>query len=284
MDVLMLPLFLSLSLAGPADAAPTTRPATVRIAMCQILGIDSDREGNFQRIETALAEAKRQGAAIACFPEGAILGWVNPEAHQLAHPIPGPDTDRLAALARRHDVMLCVGVEEKDGDKLHDSVVLIDRRGRILLKHRKINTLVELMTPPYTRGTTVEAAETEHGRIGLLICADTFDPKLLERMRDRRADLLLVPYGWAAEDKAWPGHGDSLRDTVTKAAKAVGAPVVGTDLIGEITHGPWTGRTYGGQSVAADADGRVLVRGKDREAQVLLVDVPTGHRSFARQE
>ena len=34
-------------------------------------------------------DAKEQGAQIATFPESAILGWENPEAHRLAHPIPG---------------------------------------------------------------------------------------------------------------------------------------------------------------------------------------------------
>jgi len=47
----------------------------VKIAICQILVIDSDREGNFRRIEYALADAKAQGAQIAAFPESAILGW-----------------------------------------------------------------------------------------------------------------------------------------------------------------------------------------------------------------
>jgi hypothetical protein len=40
----------------------------VKIAICQILVIDSDREGNFRRIEYALAGAKSQGAQIAAFP------------------------------------------------------------------------------------------------------------------------------------------------------------------------------------------------------------------------
>jgi len=74
---------------------------------------------------------------------------------------------------------------------------------------------------------------------------------------------------------------------VAKAARAIGAPVVGTDNIGTITHGPWTGRTFGGQSVACDADGIVLARGNDRQSQVLVFDVPLGwkdpNRKAARQ-
>ena len=47
---------------------------TVRVAACQILCIDSDREGNFRRIEYALEEARAAHADIAAFPESSILG------------------------------------------------------------------------------------------------------------------------------------------------------------------------------------------------------------------
>jgi len=282
--LLIFPGVIGCVFAGIAGtgAAPA-QSGRVKVALCQILCVDGDREGNFRRIEEALSEAKTRGAAIACFPETSILGWVNPEAHTRAFPIPGKDTERLARLARRYGMMVCIGLAEKSGDRLYDSVVLIGRDGKLLLKHRKINILANLMTPPYTPGEKVEAVETEFGRIGLLICADTFSSEILEKMRARRPDLVLVPYGWAAKPEEWPRHGDSLRDTVAKAARAIGAPVVGTDLVGEITHGPWKGRTYGGQSVVADAEGRILGRAKDRRPDVVVVEVVPGRRSGAQR-
>ena len=74
--------------------------------MCQILSIDGDREGNFRRIEYALETAKAAGANIATFPESVILGWENPDAHRLATPIPGADSDRIAALAKKYGLMI----------------------------------------------------------------------------------------------------------------------------------------------------------------------------------
>ena len=56
----------------------------VRVAVCQTLCIDSDIEGNFRRVENALEAAAEQGAELACFPETALLGWINPEARGLA--------------------------------------------------------------------------------------------------------------------------------------------------------------------------------------------------------
>jgi len=249
-------------------------PRTVPLAACQIFCIDSDRDGNFARIEHALKVAKGQNAEIACFPETCLLGWVNPEAHQLAEPIPGKDSKSLAALAQKYQLMLCVGLAEKDGEKLYDSVILIDSDGNLLLKHRKMNILTSLMAFPYTLGETVDIVETRFGRIGLLICADTFQDEVLSRMAEKKPDLVIVPYGWAAKKSAWPQHGESLKNTVAKAARSTGAPIVGTNLVGAITHGPWTGYTYGGQSVIAGGEGNVLAVAKDRDADVILVELP----------
>jgi predicted amidohydrolase len=40
----------------------------------------------FRRIEYALETAKAGHADIAAFPESAVLGWENPDAHHLAIP------------------------------------------------------------------------------------------------------------------------------------------------------------------------------------------------------
>ena len=60
----------------------------------------------------------------------------------------------------------------------------------------------------------------------------------------------------------------ALADVVKNASKIVGCPVVGTDLVGEISHGPWTGQIYGGLSVAYDHNTDALIIGKDRERDI----------------
>ncbi len=239
--------------------------------MCQIVSLDGDRCGNFVRIENAISQAKDAQAQIICFPETVILGWVNPDAHKRAYPIPGKDSDRLCKLAGDYAVHLCIGLAEKKGKSLYDSAILINDKGEILLKHRKINILPELMTPPYTPGRQVDAVETTFGRIGLLICADTHKERILKRMAALKPAILLVPYGYAAEEKDWPGHGRELERVVTHAAKKVHAPVVGTNLVGQITKGPWKGRTYGGHSVAADRTGKIISTGKDCDRDIVIV-------------
>jgi len=246
---------------------------TVKVAICQIFCLDGDRLGNFVRIENAIREAKDAGADIACFPETAILGWINPDAHKRAYQIPGEDSDKLCKLAKDYDLYLCIGLAEKEGRRLYDSVILIDNKGNILLKHRKINLLMELMNPPYTPGENIDVVETKFGIIGLLICADTHDSEILKQMATLKPDLLLIPYGYAAAEDEWPGHGKELEKVVVNTAKKTGAFVMGTNLVGEITNGPWKGRIYGGQSLAADRTGRIVVVAKDRDRDINIVKI-----------
>jgi N-carbamoylputrescine amidase len=248
----------------------------IKLAMCQIFILDGDRAGNFVRIENAIREAKDDGAEIVCLPETSILGWVNPDAHKRAYSIPGKDSDRLRKLAKKFKVYLCAGLEEKDGNRLYDSAILTDDKGKIILKHRKINVMPELMKPPYTPGGEIGAVRTKFGKISVLICADTHEDEILERMAALKPDLLLVPYGYAAPETDWPGHGKELKKVVTKTAKKTKTVVVGTNLVGEITHGLWRGRVYGGQSIAADKNGKVIAVCKDRDRDIRIIAVNTG--------
>lgn len=265
-----------LPLAVGVPCAATKK--VVRLAICQILVIDSDREGNLRRIEDALEEAEARHAEIAVFPESSILGWENPDAHRMAAPIPGADSDRIAALARKHNMMIAIGLDEKDGDRLYDAAILVDRSGKLLWKHRKINVLPELMSPPYAQGepTGIGVVETEFGRIGVLICADTFTDAYLQRLVALKPDLVLVPYGWAAPNDQWPQHSKQLENLVKARAAELRCPMAGVDLVGEMTHGPWQGQTYGGSSFVADGSGTILLQARDRDTDLRVIDLAIG--------
>lgn len=258
--------------------ASTSSPRPVRVAVCQILVIDGDREGNFRRIEYALETARAEHAAIAAFPESAILGWENPDAHRMAAPIPGADSDRVAALASKYGLMIAIGLDEKDGGLLYDSAILVDKAGKLLWKHRKMNVLAELMDPPYSEGKPddIGVVQTEYGRIGVLICADTFVETNFERLIRLKPDLMLVPYGWAATVDQWPGHSRELESLISVRARLLRCPMVGVDLVGAMSQGPWKGRTYGGASIVADGTGKILATLRDRDVEVRVIQVPVG--------
>ena len=251
------------------------------MAVCQILVIDGDREGNFRRIENALEEARRGRAAIATFPESAILGWQNPDAHRMAAPIPGADIDRIAGLASRFGTMISIGLDEKSGAALYGAAVVIDGTGRLLLRHRKLNVLAELMDPPYATGREEDIAvvETEFGRIGMVICADTFVDSYARRVEDLRPDLMLIPYGWAAPVDRWPAHAGELERLVCRRARQWRCPVVGTNPVGAISQGPWRGQIYGAASVVADGAGNTLAVLRDRDVEIRVVELRPGRRA-----
>jgi predicted amidohydrolase len=255
------------------NAQNMLKKKTIKIAMAQIFCLDGDRSGNLLRIENAIKEAQLKEVDIVLFPESSIFGWVNPVAHERATPIPGADADSLCLLAKKYNIHVCIGLDEKDGDKLFDSAIFIDNQGIILLKHRKINVLSNLMTPPYSVGNGVQTVQTPFGKIGLMICADSFQDDLLTEMATQKPDLLLIPYGWAAPENKWPEHGKELHKVVQKAAKLINCPVVGTDLIGQISHGPWAGQIYGGQSVATNKKGEIIALGKDRERDIVVFNL-----------
>lgn len=129
------------------------------------------------------------------------------------------------------------------------------------------------MTPPYTPGSSINVVETKFGRIGMLICADTFLEEYVQKMAEHKPDILLVPYGWAATEKEWPEHAQSLHKVVAATAEKTGSFVVGTDLVGEITHGPWSGQVYGGQSAIAGPDGQIVAVAKDRDRDIVIVKI-----------
>lgn len=263
---------------GPDTAAYKAPPAGphVLVALCQVPCRDGALEENLAEVASAAREAKAKGAAIACFPESMDFGWVNVEAHRLAPPLPGPVSDRVTELALTLGLTIAIGLTEKVEGGIADSAIIAGPDGSILLKHRKINTLPELMDPPYVPGRKedIRVADTPLGRLGLLVCADTFVDEHLEILRALEPDLVLVPYGWAAPPAEWPGHGEELKKTVCRAAKVIGAPVIGPTTIGEITSGPWKGRTYEGESAAADAEGNLLFFGLTGRREVAVFPVP----------
>ncbi len=242
--------------------------------MAQIFCLDGDLSGNMRRIENGIIRAKEMDADIVTFPETSLFGWVNPDAHSRATPIPGKNSNALTALAKKYEIYICIGLTEKDGDNLHDSVILIDDEGNILHKHRKINILSELMTPPYTPGQSVTTVETRFGKIGMIICADSFEDEILQKMKAEKPDLMLIPYGWAAPEEDWPEHGQEMVKVIQNASKVIGCPVIGTNLVGEISQGPWKGLTYGGLSAAYNNETEELIVGRDRDLDVILVEVP----------
>ena len=196
-------LFLGGSLAVMSE--PQSQPQNATVCVAQILILAGDKDGNIVRIDRAAARCVELGADIAVFPETSLLGWDNPAAWNRSSTLPnGPDAVALGAIARRRNLTMVVGLAERvNATTLYDSAVLLSGSdGSVLGVHRKINVIRHLMTPPYSAGSidpeNVWVVDTPCcGRVGVLICADTFRQDVLQLLASQRPDIVLVPYGWS---------------------------------------------------------------------------------------
>src|SRR5207248_5284759 len=129
----------------------------IRAAVVQATPVAFDRARSIDKVADLTAEAARQGAQLAVFPEafvsaypkgldfGAVVGRRTREGRdqfrryfESAVEVPGPDVDRMAKLAREHRLHLVVGVIERDGGTLYCTVLFFGDDGAFLGKHRKL--------------------------------------------------------------------------------------------------------------------------------------------------
>ena len=171
----------------------------VTVACVQVEPAIFDRAGTIDRVAGRTAEAAAAGASLVVFPETfipaypssawakALAGWAEPgakEAFALLHreslEVPGPDADRLAAIAREHGVWLVVGVNEVDPARpgtLYNSLLYWSPTGELALHHRKlVPTNHERLVWGPGDGRGLRALETPLGRIGGLICWENYMP------------------------------------------------------------------------------------------------------------
>jgi len=249
----------------------------LRVALAQIPVEDGDLARNMRLAKAAAREASRHRVDLFCLPEAADYGWLYQRARRDALPIPGKYTDFLAKLATRYGMWISAGCLEKDGNKVYNSAVIIDRRGRIVLKHRKIETLPHLTQHLYDAGTIddIKTVDTEFGRIGLTICADNFDLEIPGRVSKMGAWLLVAPHGFAAAEGEMPKNAVEYQEHIRKVAASTGLWVVGTDaVLGRIKGGEWKGYLHSGCSMIARPDGSAAAVAKFKQPDLIIYDIP----------
>lgn len=158
----------------------------------------ADKNANFETMEAFAARAAEAGAGLVVFPECCVTGYwfirnLTPEAlAELAEPIPGPSTERLADMARRHGISIGAGwVETGEDGVFHNSYVVALPDGT-WHRHRKIHAFEHTLVHG---GNDVTVFDLPGGfRAGLLIC---YDCNLIENVRLaalRGAEVLIAPH------------------------------------------------------------------------------------------
>jgi len=248
----------------------------LRVALAQLAIEEGNLERNLRLAEQAAWEAAGQRVDLLTFPEAADWGWLHQHARQDALPIPGSYTRFLAELAERYRMWISAGCLEKDGDKVFNAAVILDRSGRIVHKHRKIDTLPWLTRELYDAGRPedIRTIDTEFGRIGLTICADNFDLKHPKRVAEQGAWLLIAPHGFAAEPDKMEENAAEYLQHVSRVASETGLWVVATDaVLGTVRGGAWAGRLHSGCSMIARPDGTAAMVAKFKEPDFIVYDI-----------
>ena len=171
----------------------------IKAACVQAEPVVLDRAATLEKLATLTAEAAAAGAELVVFPETfvpaypssrwarAFAGWADPRAKavfarlaQQSVAVPGPDADRLGAIAREHGVWLVTGVNEVDPERpgtIYNSLLYHAPDGSLALHHRKlVPTNHERLVWGQGDGRGLRAIATEVGRIGGLICWENYMP------------------------------------------------------------------------------------------------------------
>ena len=170
-----------------------------------------DSQANLAVVEQRVAEAAAQGAKLVLLQElhnGAYFCQHQDVCEfELAEPIPGPSTERLGALAKKHGVVIVGSLFERRGAGLyHNTAVVLDSDGSLAGKYRKMH----IPDDPgfnekfyFTPGDLgFHPVDTSVGRLGVLVCWDQWYPEGARLMALAGAELLLYPtaIGWDPDD------------------------------------------------------------------------------------
>jgi nitrilase len=196
----------------------------VKVACVQAEPVAFEREATIDKLERLVAEVAGAGARLALFPETFIpvypsnrwvrylAGWsaddsgdardVFARLAQQSVTIPGPDSDRLAEIARTHGVWLAVGANELERGTIYNSLLVYSPAGELALHHRKLMpTNHERLVWGLGDGKGLEAIATDLGKVGGLICWENLMPLARAALYQYGVEIYLAPT--ADDSEAW---------------------------------------------------------------------------------
>jgi len=263
----------------------TARPGPATVALVQ-MSMSADPAANLEKAVARVRESARRGATLVCLPElFRSLYFGQREDHaffDLAEPVPGPSTERLAAVARETGVVIIASLfERRTAGLYHNTAAIIDADGEVRGLYRKMHIPDD---PAYyekfyfTPGDLgFRAFDTRAGRIGTLVCWDQWYPEGARLTALQGAGILFYPtaIGWHPAEKAehGPAQLDAWRTIQRSHAIANGCCVVAVNRVGfEQLDGQGAGLEFWGHSFVADPLGVVVAEAGTGE-EIVLAEV-----------
>jgi len=188
----------------------------VKVACVQAEPVAFEREATIDKLEHLVAQVAGEDARLALFPETFIpvypsnrwvrylAGWSGDDSGdardifarlaQQSVTIPGPDSDRLAEIARTHGVWLAVGANELERGTIYNSLLVYSPAGELALHHRKLMpTNHERLVWGLGDGKGLETVKTDLGKVGGLICWENLMPLARAALYEDGVEIYLAP-------------------------------------------------------------------------------------------
>ncbi len=187
-----------------------------RVAVVQSPPVFLNRAETIDKAVTSVREAAQEGARLIVFPEAFISGypaWIwrlrpggdmalTEKLHSLvrasAVDLAGDDLAPLCRAAREDKVTVVCGLHERDaafgGGTLYNTVVVIGPDGVLLNRHRKLMpTNPERMVWGFGDASGLKAVATPCGRIGTMICWESYMPLARYALYAQGVDIYITP-------------------------------------------------------------------------------------------
>lgn len=197
---------------GAGSSAVTTagaEPAAYGFAAIDFAPAPGEAERNRQELGKLIAEAARRGARYVVTPElgvsGAYADGAQPARGRTnAEPIPGPTTDYFGRLAKELRIWLAFSLPEKaEGNGYYLTTVLLDDRGQVAARNRKVMVRPEVGDGPATAGEYRDVLDTvDAGGLRLGAISGDDIQAGIPRLAARGADTILITAGWGGGEAA----------------------------------------------------------------------------------
>ena len=164
---------------------------TVKAAAVQLSPVLYSQSGTVQKVLKAIDAAAKEGVDLIVFPETfvpyypyfsfvlppVLMGKEHMRLYEEAVVIPGPVTEAVSRAARTHQMVVVLGVNERDKGSLYNTQLVFDATGECVLKRRKLTpTYHERMVWGQGDGSGLQVCETAVGRLGALACWEHYNP------------------------------------------------------------------------------------------------------------
>jgi N-carbamoylputrescine amidase len=251
-----------------------------------------DPDANLESAIGHIREAAKRGANIVCLPELFRAQYFcqreDIKLFDLAEPIPGPSTTRLAEVAKESRVVIVASLFERRAPGLyHNTAVTLGQDGSIISVYRKMHIPDDPLYYEkfyFTPGDLgFKAVDTAFGRVGTLVCWDQWYPEGARLTALQGAEVLFYPtaIGWHPAEKEEFGAAQyDAWQTIQRAhAIANGVYVAGVNRVGHETgdirgncaSGP--GLEFWGGSFLADPFGRIVAKASHTEEEILIGEI-----------